>query len=226
MEDFGFYLQRIKMKRNRLIFLLLISAASAVLNAQEMEISTEKNKDLGYISKAVLEFSPEYAETVSGILCDLNNYNDWALTGLNGKDEVSKDFMGILDALNYNEFVKVMDMKYSVNLPWPFGSEGKSLFMKPTVSGNEHITTVKFIFEENSGAIKSGTIIFSVRKSDENTALLEVWGAIKLAWYFDIFITDKIYKKSVEVKVLQIAKNLVNYGMDQYAEAVLQVDKS
>ncbi len=226
MENFRFYLPRFKMKRLWLTVFLLVSAASALLNAQEMEISTEKQKNLGYVSTAVLKFSPEYMDTVRRILCDLDNYNDWALTGLNGKDEVSKDFIGILDALNYNSLVSVMDMKYSVNLPWPFRSTGKSLFMKPAVSGNEYITSVEFVFEENSGAIKSGTVIFSVRKSDEDTALLEVWGAIKLAWYFDIFVTEKTYKKSVEVKVLQIAKNLINYGQDQYAEALLQVDKS
>ena len=226
MENFRIYLQRIRMKKSALSLILIVSAAAGLCSAQDMEISTEKTKTLGYVSTAVLEFSPEYMDTICEILCDLDNYNDWALTGLNGKDEVSKEYIGILDALNYSGPDSLMDMKYSVNLPWPFRSSGKSLFMTPNVVADEHITSVKFVFQENSGAIKSGTVIFSVIKKDDATAVLEVWGAIKLAWYFDIFVTDKTYKKSVEVKVLQIAKNLINYGQAQYAEALLQVDKS
>lgn len=208
----------------KLLFLLVTGAV--VCSAQEMKISTEKQKGRGYVSTAILEFNSEYEETVRTILTDLDNYNDWALTGLNGKDEISKEYIGILDAMNYDNRNSMMDMKYTVNLPWPFRSTGKSLFMKSAVSGNSNISTVKFVFEKNSGAIKNGTVIFSVRGTDESTSVLEVWGIVNLAWYFDIFITDKIYKKAVVVKVMQIAKNLLKYGREQYAGASVHVDKS
>ncbi|MBN1647160.1 MAG: hypothetical protein JW874_03935 [Spirochaetales bacterium] len=196
------------------------------LSAQEFtNVDTEKVRKIGYVTHARVAYEAGHTAVIRQVLTDLAGYNDWALKGLDGKDEFSSTFIGILDALEYNASTHEMNMRYTVNLPRPFASRG-SILMKTFVYESVDAVTVEFNMEDANSAISKALVRFTIIDKGGDKAELQVYGAVRLRWYFDIFLSEKKYKEAVEWKILKIASNLLACGGMIAAESSAAVDKS
>lgn len=212
------------MKKVSAVLLLLLLNIQLGFS-QDLKVETTKEKGLGYVTHGYIDFDSIYMEELKTALMDLPNYNNWSLTGLDGKDEKSKDDIGILERFHYISNTKIMDIRYTVNLFWPFGSKDNSILLKTETEDSDGFAEVIFVIKEKSSAIKKGRFQFAVLKIDENTYRLQVYAAIELTWIIDLFVSKKKYKEAVEKKFLIMAKNLLNYSKKQYISSNSGVDK-
>ena len=202
----------------KLTLYLSLLFAGAMLFAQEGKIETNRDKKLGYISTATFNFDKIFAEDMKETLADLSSYREWVPIGLDGKDKVSSKYWGQIETLIFDETSNIMDFRYAVNLPWPFGSKNNSILLQTSIKEEENLTSVEFGISNKSAAIKSGVVRLSIIDIDDKSARLEIYGQVDFTFLIDLFLTDKVYKKSTESKILTLAANLLEYGRAKYAE--------
>lgn len=197
------------------IFLLL--ALPSLLNAYT-EPRTEYTEDRYFVTTGELDF-PVSPDEVSMVMLKYNDYDLWALKGMQGVDKESEGLLVYFTAIEYVAGRGMFLVNFDVNLIWPFGRKDSVLKMKTEQhfgSGGE-LESVTFIPIVGSKMVEDARIEFRIRKTAEGTAIF-FESRIKLSKFLDFFFSLRSYKKNFEWYVFKVAGNFADYVM-AYSES-------
>ncbi len=193
-----------------ILFLLFILSSVAV---SAIEVTTVYTDDHYYVSSGFVDIDFP-AETLSALLTDFVHYRNWALKGLDGRDEVSKEFIGILRDVAYLPAEEVFVLYYDINLSWRFGSKGHTVrfILKQERSSEGLIRRLSLKLEEKSSTLKDAGF-YMVLTPYGSSARIKATARVKFTWLINLFFRLERYRRNVDWRIERIIENLVDYAM-------------
>lgn len=190
----------------RIILCLLTAASLAVA----IPVSTTKSSNR-YNTEGAVYFQVPYSN-VHRVLTDYSNYNAWLLNGLNGKDDVSKNFLLIMKEITYTTNGRAFILTYDINFIWPFGSTGNQLTLGIDASntvGKAH--TLRLFPLAPISFIDDVVITILISNDNARGTAADFAVTILIAPILDFFFSMDLYKRNIEWRVLRIVENLTEY---------------
>ncbi len=193
------------------ILFLLFSLSSVAVYA--IEVTTVYTDDQYYVSLGIVDIGLP-AESLSSILTDFAHYRNWALKGLDGRDEVSKGFIGILRDVAYLPAEEVFVLYYDINLSWPFGSKDHTVrfILKQERSSEGLIRRLSLKLEEKSFTLKDAGF-YMVLTPYGSGARIKATARVKFSWLINLFFHLEKYRKNVDWRIERIIENLADYAI-------------
>lgn len=173
-------------------------------------MATEKIKNVyrttGYIDIFVSE------SVVTEELVALQNYDSWALKGLDGSDQESIQYVGLFKGFAPISADK-MRVIYDIALVWPLGSKGNTAIFK-VVHGD---VPGYLTFISETGTIAYDYVSFSFRPvfiSENCTRVMFVIES-QFTWLLDPLMNVKSFEKGIGFRAQKVATNLAErcYGL-------------
>ncbi len=191
------------------IILCLFTVAS--LAAGAIPVSTIKCSNR-YMTEGTVHFKEPYSN-VYRILTDYSNYNAWMINGLNGKDEVSRNFLLIFKDIDYTTNGHAFLLTYDINFIWPFGSTGNVLSLGIEESYTSNGMQKLRLAPRAPIPLVEDVVITLVMSTNRVRAGTDVGFGVTLvvAPILDFFFSMDLYKRNVEWRVLTIVGNLTGY---------------
>lgn len=140
---------------------------------------------------------------------DLDSLFTWGLKDMNLRGEGDEFIVYYLKSSEYNPETEIILGKLDVVVPKiltirDIEVEGK-MYKKEAPKGK---TIVQYDILSATGFIKSADATFTMTRENENSAWCTLDLRVKFGWFFNIFITQKIYKKNLEWRFEQLAVNM------------------
>ena len=195
--------------RFKCLFIILLTIfIHLYLNADETRTYYDENNC--YITTGNINLSLT-TDTVIELIKNCSEYNTWALKGLDGKDAVSKDFVGILAGVDYFQETDSIEVIYDVNLFPPFGSKNNR--MKFEIIQSEEKDNFLNIFQLIKGSIllKEASLSLYLEKTDSPNCVLHYTANAKFSWLLNIFLNVDNYRRNIEWRIIQLLSNMNNY---------------
>jgi hypothetical protein len=193
-------------KLRAFVFFALSTIASLPIFASVT--ASTRREDGAFVTEGWIDLG-DLSEDDWRALGDFKSYRTWALEGLDGKDPVSADFIGIFTDMIYSD-PGIMKLEYDVNLPWPLGSKGHLTDFKVSETRAGRDGRVAFVLSSPNFATESAKVEL---KSDEIAAkgrlLFRI--EVRFSWFLDRFFTMSGYKSSVEWRILRVVENFETY---------------
>jgi hypothetical protein len=140
---------------------------------------------------------------------DFPSYQSWALKGLDGKDPVSSQYIGIFSDIAYTR-TDTMTLGFDLNLPWPLGSKGHMTDFNVKRIKTEGRDKVVFSLIKPNLATKSVRMeLFPEEISGKGQMRFKL--AIKFTWLLNPFFSLSDYKDSVEWRIVRVVSNFEEY---------------
>ena len=203
------------------MFLFFLTFSLFAINAE-----TIYNKDHYYITSGLVYLDIP-AKELSDIITDYAGYRNWALKGIDGKDPRSKKFNIILADIIFQEISQNFMLLFDLNLVWPFGSKGNKVYFDiiKDFTSTGIIKTIEYRLSKPTPLVPWASLSIEVF---EHLSECKIYFKckIKLAWFVDIFFTLKGYKKNIEMRIIQIIRNLKRFqNKDKYKKKEFSEDE-
>lgn len=152
---------------------------------------------------------------------DLDQLFTWGLKDLNLQGEGDELIVYNLKSSQYDPDTEIIVGKMDVIVPKvltisDITIEGK-MYKKDS---SENQVVVQYDILTATGFIKEADATFKIIRENEQGAWCTLDLRVKFGWFFNIFVTQKIYKKNLEWRFRQLATNLRNES--QRREALLE----
>lgn len=214
-------------KRLSLVFLIFLDITilfpSSVFSLEGLK--TYYNDDGYYITEGSVVV-PVPVFLANRIISDYRHYNRWALKGMDGRDPISKEFIGILKDVRYLH-PETLEVYYDVNLPWPFGMKDKSVRFaidSSIYSGMDYIK-MSFTMDQEAAALENSSLQFEVVGNERESEILFTFG-LKFTPLVNLFFSLPSYKKNIEWRIIRVLKNFNTYAMSKNRTEELLQDRS
>ena len=204
-----------------LLILFVAVYFSKQLNAKEKVDSIYDEKMEHYQTFGSIPV-PLPFEKLGKIGNDFKSYNLWALKGINGDKENSREFISILKELIFikqlkNETSKhgFFNLIYDVDLIFPFGQTDSSLKLKIVEHQEKDgiLDSFKISLAEDSIVIKQFDLSIKLRESKDKQSFIDFSITFKLRKIFDMFFSLTKYRYNVEWRILTGISNLKDYSL-------------
>ncbi len=160
-----------------------------------------------YVTRGFLSL-PIAFSALREILDDYSTYREWALEGMDGKDPVSKKFIGIFSDIIYLPEQHFFEVVFDVNLPWPFGSKGNKIQFKIKEEQNdEKAKRMTLVMATTSFAVEHASLSFEAYGLSGGSVLIFT-ARLKFSSLIGLFFNIDSYKKNVEWRIGRMVKNL------------------
>lgn len=149
------------------------------------------------------------------IISDYRHYNRWALKGMDGRDPISKKFIGLLKDVRFIP-PNTLEVYYDVNLPWPFGMKDKSVRFaidSSIYSGRDYIK-MAFTMDQEAAALEDSYLEFEVVGNEERSEILFSFG-LKFTPLVNLFFSLPSYKKNIEWRIIRVLENFNTYAVSK-----------
>lgn len=172
---------------------------------------TVYTEDRYFITSGELDF-PVDSSDLSITLLKYNEYNRWALRGMQGVDKESEGLIVYFTDVDYDSRQGLFQVIFDVNVIWPIGRKGSVIMMRPVQKYNnrgelESITLIPLI---GTKMVEDALLTFELRRTPGGSSIAYE-SKIRLTKFFDFFFTLKSYKKNFEWYVLKVAGNFSDY---------------
>ena len=144
-------------------------------------------------------------------------YRTWALRGINGDDDNSRDFITLLRDVDYRnggrQRVGVFEIEFDVDLIWPFGSEGNviafDLVEARHVAGSKTngVDRIRVVLSTKSAVLETFSLTLEAKGKGEESEV-RFTCRVKFVGLIDTFFSMKRYKKNIEWRIVKVVKNL------------------
>ena len=154
------------------IFIILLSSFPGRIFSQNMVFQSKRLQDGSYSLTGTLTV-PAPAVKVSRLLKDFHHYSRWALKGLDGKDPVSAQHIGIFRDFRYSEKNRTIILIYDINLFWPFGARNKEfpLYVTSLRTKDNILESYTLTFIGSSTTIRSMILEISLESVPEGSLI-------------------------------------------------------
>ncbi len=188
--------------------LVLLAAFPGRIFSQEMDFQSKKLQDGSYALTGTLTL-PAPVEKVSKLLADFHHYSRWALKGLDGKDPVSAEHIGIFRDFRYNEKDRTIILIYDINLFWPFGAKNKKfpLYIVSLQTKDNILQSYTLTFTGSSPTIRSMFLKMSL-KSVHGGSQITIGVTIKYSWLINPLMNEETYKESISGRISILGNNI------------------
>lgn len=191
------------------LFLFVSLAASGQIVPR-----TEYTKDRYFVTTGELDF-PLDAGDVAMALLKYNDYDHWALKGMQGVDKESEGLIVYFTGIDYSASEGVFLISFDINLIWPFGRKGLVMAMRPVQKFNSqgNLQSITLIPLLGTKMVEDARLIFNLKDKPGGSAI-SFESKIKLTKFLDFFFSLKAYKKNFEWYVFKVAENFSDYLND------------
>jgi hypothetical protein len=192
-------------------FFVLVTLLFLSLPVFSLETHTVYTEDHYYVTSGTAELSVSFLRA-SAVLSDFSGYTHWAFRGLDGKDEISKKYIGLLKHIVYRPVEQVFSVIYDVNLRWPFGSRDNVLrfVLSHAAYRGNLLRSMILALEEETVALRDASLNFQIEPRGEGS-FITATVRVKFTWLIDLFFDIESYRKSVEWRIQRILINLAEY---------------
>ncbi|NDV45563.1 hypothetical protein D0T49_00655 [Paludibacter sp. 221] len=140
---------------------------------------------------------------------NLDSLFTWALKDMNLRGEGDEFIIYYLKSSEYNPETEIIRGKMDVIVPKiltvpDITIEGKMYKKELT----DEQVVVQYDILTATGFIREADATFKIVRENANSAWCTLDLRVKFGWFFNIFITKKIYKKNLEWRFEQLARNL------------------
>ena len=140
---------------------------------------------------------------------DLDALFVWGLKNMNLRGESDEFIVYYLKSSKYDPQTEIIHGKMDVIVPKiltidDIAIEGK--MYKKEVSDKKIV--VQYDIFKATGFVKDADATFTILRENEQSAWCTLDLRVKFGWFFNIFVTQKIYKKNLEWRFEQLAVNL------------------
>ena len=142
---------------------------------------------------------------------DLPQLFTWGLKDMNLQGEGDEFIVYDLKSSEYDPETEIIYGKMDVIVPKlltirDIDIEGK--MYKKEVSDNKIV--IQYDILRATGFIKEADATFQILRENEHSAWCTLDLRVKFGWFFNIFVSQKVYKKNLEWRFEQLAMNLRN----------------
>ncbi len=199
------------------IVLLCIGCSVAYAEAPKDSISTYYKKGQFVTECRVwIDASEEVTSSVMDDFMiqyrsDLPQLFTWGLKDMNLQGEGDEFIVYDLKSSEYDPETEIIYGKMDVIVPKlltirDIDIEGK--MYKKEVSDNKIV--IQYDILRATGFIKEADATFQILRENEHSAWCTLDLRVKFGWFFNIFVSQKVYKKNLEWRFEQLAMNLRN----------------
>ena len=140
---------------------------------------------------------------------DLDRLFTWALKDMNLRGESDEFIVYYLKSSEYNPQTEIIHGKMDVIVPGILTIDDISIDGKMyKKEGSDKKVVVQYDILKATGFIKNADATFTILRENEQSAWCTLDLRVKFGWFFNIFVTQKIYKKNLEWRFEQLAINL------------------
>lgn len=205
------------MKKTILLISLFISYLSLFAQAPKDSIRTYY-KDGQFVTecKVWIDASEEVTTSVMDdfliqFRSDLDQLFTWGFKDMNLQGEGDEFIVYNLKSSSYDPETEIILGKMDIIVPKMLTIrdveiEGKMYKKEQT----EDRVVVQYDILKATGFIKHADATFQIVRENEHSAWCTLDLRVKFGWFFNIFITQKVYKKNLEWRFEQLATNLRN----------------
>ena len=141
---------------------------------------------------------------------DFNKLFDWAFTNLGKQkdDEEKNSFLLEIKSTEFDKMTGLSTVIADVVVPKVRRFKDVKINSKVTLTGDS--TTFHNVYIDifySNALLKKAYGTFFVKKDDNNQVVITTNISVRFGWFFDIFITKKMYKKVVEWRLGQFLNN-------------------
>ncbi|MBQ8100323.1 MAG: hypothetical protein IJ169_03425 [Paludibacteraceae bacterium] len=185
---------------------LLLIILSVFTTYQHSTYHSECEESVNASRKAVYQVVDDF---IYDMQTDINRLGTWAFLGTEDKGDAEKDAIAIVykdtyydPALHYGYIivdVKVPGLRTFKNI------KISSLLTDTVTDGVRH---ARVDIDYSGSLLKMANATFHVKPLDENLHVLTLDLNVRFGWFFNIFVSRKVYRDVLEWRLQQIVNNL------------------
>jgi len=217
------------MKRKFILCILLFLFVNLFAETPKDEIRTSYKS--GIFTTECKVWIDASEEVTDGIMDDfivqyrsnLDSLFTWALKNMNLRGESDEFIIYYLKSSEYDPQTEIIHGKIDVIVPKiltvdDIAIEGK-IYKK---EASDKKIVVQYDILKATGFVKNADATFIILRENEQGAWCTLDLRVKFGWFFNIFVTQKIYKKNLEWRFEQLAVNLKEEAQKREKELSLK----